>query len=191
MHDRSLTRRIVQAGIEKQILQVGGCDYASEASFEAEACDQSRSPGTGRCRIDILARWRRRGIDTAGRGHSAKTEFLADPGRPARRRRNRRRQPLHLPSVRQGARHCRCAADGVGLPLWWLPRLRWLPWLSWLPWLPLRRLRRLRRLLCVSRLLPPLLRRASPFDCTTKSKILLAGFDSSTRPILVFVRLRE
>jgi hypothetical protein len=45
--------------------------------------------------------------------------------------------------------------------------MRWLPWL----WrLPLRRLRRLRGLLCVGRILPPLLRRGIS-DCTTKSKI--------------------
>ena len=178
MHDRSLTRRIVQAGIEKQILKVGGCDYASEASFEAEACDQSRSPGAGRCRIDILARWRRRGIDTAGCGHSAKTEFLADPGRPARRRGNRRRLSFDVPPVRQGARrHSRCNADRMG-PLWRLPRM---PWLSWMP---LRRLRRLRGLLCVGRLLPPLLSGTSWLHVSGED--LIGRARSSTRPILVF-----
>jgi hypothetical protein len=61
----------------------------------------------------------------------------------------------------------------VGLPLRWLPRLWWLPWLPWLP--RLCWLRRLRWLLSVLGLLPRLLSGVS--DCTTTSKILLAGLD--------------
>ena len=58
---------------------------------------------------------------------------------------------------KENARQRRLPADGLGLPLRWLP---WLPRLPWLSWLPLRRLR-WRSVLCVMGLLPALLSRGS------------------------------
>jgi hypothetical protein len=74
----------------------------------------------------------------------------------------------------------------LGLPLWRLPWLWWLPRLSWMPWL--RRLRRLRCVLCVRRILPPLLRRGA-FRLHDKFEDLIGRARSSTRPILVFVHV--
>jgi hypothetical protein len=62
----------------------------------------------------------------------------------------------------------------MGLPLRWLPRLRWL---SRLPWLPrLCRLRRLRWLLRIDRLLPPLLSGAARLHDTGDDLIGRARF---------------
>ena len=155
---RAVAERTIAALDSKQILPGnGGCDDATgEASFEVEACDQSRRSRIGCRRIDFLAGKRRIRSGCADRGREADPELCADSSAHAWRRRNRRRQSRHVPSVRQGKHGSRKRrrADGLGLPM---RRLSWLPRLQKLP---LRRLSCLRIMLRVLGRLPPLLTRS-------------------------------
>ena len=119
-------------------------------SLEAEARDQGRGMGARCCRSYIWARRRRFRVNHTDCGRAAETQLHADTNDHVGRGGNRGRKPGDIPSVRQGKQRQRPGADGVGLPLRWLPvpwlrrlRLRWLPWL-WLRRrlrLPLQRLR--------------------------------------------------
>ena len=138
----------------------GGCDYVTgEASFEEEASDQGRYAGVRGRRIDFLASGWRISIGCAGSGHTADDESRAYAGAHARRRRNRRRQPGYILSLRQGKHGAgsRRRAARLGLSMRRLPRL---PRLR-LQGLPLRRLRRLWILLRVMGPLPLLLSRSA------------------------------
>jgi hypothetical protein len=187
-------RRIVRVGIEKRFIlhRYGGCDDATcETSSEAEACDQGRGAGVGRCRFDFRAGRKRLRISHADRGCPAKTQLRADPSCHTRRRRNRRRQPRDVPPVRQGKQRQRVAADGVGLPMrrLRLPRLRRLS-LRRLR-LPLRWRLRLRcgRLLRNLGFLPLLLNRCDPSDCGSKIEQFVGRARYRPRPIAVCVSL--
>jgi hypothetical protein len=145
----AFAKRTIARLDSKQILPGnGGCDDATgEASFEVEACNQSRRTGVGCCWFDFLASGRRIRSGVADRGRAANAELCAYTSAHARRRRNRRRQSRHVPSVRQGEHGSRerRRADGLGLQMRWLQRLRRLQRLQGLP--RLRRLWRLRRIL--------------------------------------------
>ena len=153
LHGACAERKVALLWTRKlSLLKYGGCDYVTcEASFEDEACDQSRHAGAWGSRFDVCARGRRIGIGGADSGRAADDEPRANPGAHARRRRNRRRQSGHVLSVRQGKHGTGSGRRTAGPRLRlrpWLRRLSWLPWLRrpWLPRLRLRRrLRRLRR----------------------------------------------
>ena len=181
----------MRAGIENNssCTGYGGCDDATcETSSEAEACDQGRGAGVGRCRFDFRAGRKRLRISHADRGCPAKAQLRADPSCHTGRRRNCRRQPRDVPPVRQGKQWQRAAADGVGLPVrrLRLPRLRRLP---------LRRLRlplrcRLRRRWVLRELgfLPLLLNRGDPSHCGSKIEHSLAGLDIDPGQLLFACR---
>jgi len=111
--------------------------------------DQScRRDGIGCRRIWAFAGGKRIRIDNA-RGCCPAIRHQQLDRAPLRswRRGDGRRQPRHLPFVRQGARHWRLAG-GLGRPLRWMPRLPRVPWLR-LAWLQVRWMPGLWRLLPV------------------------------------------
>jgi len=150
-------RTIAWLDSKQKLTGNGGCDDATgEASFEVEACDQSRRTRIGCRRSDFLASGGRIRGGRTDSGRAADAELCADSSAHARRRRDLRRQSRHVPFVRQGEhwRGQRRRTDGLGLPM---RRLQRLPRLRRVQSLPLRRMRGLRFLLCIMGYLPPLL----------------------------------
>jgi hypothetical protein len=104
-----------------------------EASFEAEASDQSRwCAGTGRRWTGTFAGGRIR-IRSSDRRRSAISKHHTQSTLRSWRRGNGRRESCDIPPLRQGKRHRRLHAGGARL------RLRWMPWLWRGPWLWRRR----------------------------------------------------
>jgi hypothetical protein len=165
-----------------------------EASFEAEASDQSRwYADTGRRRTGSFAGGKRIRIRSSDRRRSAISEHHAQSTLRSWRRGNGRRESCDILPLRQGKRHRRLHAGGARLRLRWMPWLWRRRWMSrlwrwrrmsrlWLQRLRLRRLRLGRRLgrlwfrrllLNVGRL-PFLLIRGAPCGAST-SEDFLAG----------------
>ena len=125
-----------------------------EASFEAEASDQSCwCAGTGRRGTRSFAGRKRIRIRRSNCRRSAISELHTQSTLCSWRRGNGRRQPCDVPYLRQGKRHRRLHAGGARLRLRWMSRLWRLRRMSWLRrrwmsrlWLQRLRLRRLRRL---------------------------------------------
>ncbi len=129
-----------------------------EASFEAEASDQSRwCADTRRRWTGSFAGGKRIRIRSSDRRRSAISEHHTQSTLRSWRRGNGRCESCDLPPLRQGKRHRRLHAGGARLRLRWMPwlwRRRWMSWLwrrrwmsrLWLQRLRLRRLRRVRRL---------------------------------------------
>jgi hypothetical protein len=146
--------------LEIAVIRYGGCDYGTgEASFEEEACDQGSRTGVGSRRLDLLVCGGRIRVGRAGSRRAADDESCSWSGIHSRRRRNCRRQPCHVPSLRQRERR---GGSGrrparLGLPMRRLQRLQRLPCLPWLQSLPVRWLRGLRWLLPFVGSLPHLL----------------------------------
>jgi hypothetical protein len=173
-----------------------------EASFEAEASDQSRwCAGTGRRWTGSFAGGKRIRIRSSDRRRSAISEHHTQSTLRSWRRGNGRRESCDIPPLRQGKRHRRLHARGARLRLRWMPwlwRWRWMSWLwrwRWISWLwrwrwmsrlwlqrlRLRRLRRLRhflgrlrlrRLLRIVGRLPFLLIRGAPCSASTSEDFL-------------------
>jgi len=145
-----------------------------EASFDAEAPDQSRwCSGPRRRRTGSFAGGKRVRIRSCDCGRSAVSEHHTQSTLRSQRRGNSRRESCYIPPLRQGKRHRRLHA--VSARLW---RLRWMSWWwrwmsrlrrrrsrLWLQRLRLRRLRlrrlRLRRLLLIVGRLPLVLSRCN------------------------------
>ena len=178
-----------------------------EASFEAEASDQSRwCAGTGRRGTGSFAGGKRIRIRRSDCGCPAISELHTQSTLRSWRRGNGRRQSCDVPSLRQGKRHRRLHAGGARLRLWWMSRLRRMSWLRRhrmsrlqrlrLQRLRLRRLRRhfyrrlwwlwFRRLLPIVGLLPFLLIRGAP--CRAFEKDV---FDACTSALGESVRRQE
>src|SRR5580692_4688408 len=169
-----------------------------EASFEAEAPDQSRwCADTGRRRTGSFAGGKRICIRSSDRRRSAISEHRTQSTLRSWRRGNGRRESCDIPHLRQGKRRRRLHAGGARLRLRWMPwlwRRRWMSWLwrwrwmsrLWLQRLRLRRLRRrlwFRRLLLIVGHLPFLLIRGAPCWAST-SEGFFGRAREATRPIL-------
>jgi hypothetical protein len=167
-----------------------------EASFEAEASDQSRwCADTGRRWTGSFAGGKRIRIRSSDRRRSAITEHHTRSTLRSWRRGNGRCKSCDIPPLRQGKRHRRLHAGGARLrlrrmPWLWRRRMSWLWRMSrlWLQRLRLRRLRlrrlgRLwfRRLLLVVGDLPFLLIRGAPCRAST-SEGFLAGLGKVISP---------
>jgi hypothetical protein len=172
-----------------------------EASFEAEASDQSRwCADTGRRWTGSFAGGKRVRFRPSDRRRSAISEHHTQSTLRSWRRGNGRRESCDIPPLRQGKRHWRLHSGGARLRLRWMPwlwRRRWMSWLwrrrrrsrLWLQRLRLRRLRlrrlgRLwfRRLLLIVGHLPFLLSRCN-FWRIGRRKKCYGRVRQTTRPI--------